>query len=89
MDARENKRISDSKKSFDELMKWPFENSEVNKVLLEFWLDTDLVMEFVLHTLEKAGFLEHWSSIYGSWMTDKGKHFFELLKKDRNWDIDE
>jgi hypothetical protein len=43
--------------------------------------DTDVVFEFVFHVLEHNDLLEHGSSVYGSWFTEKGEKFFELLSE--------
>jgi len=43
--------------------------------------DTDVVFEFVFHVLAYNDLLEHGSSVGGSWFTEKGEHFFDLLSE--------
>ena len=43
--------------------------------------DTDVVFEFVFHILEHNDLLEHGGSVYGSWFTEKGEKFFDLLSE--------
>lgn len=40
----------------------------------------EALIDFVLYILNDKGFLEHGSSIGGSWLTDKGKLFLYLLE---------
>lgn len=42
------------------------------------------LMLFMMYIMDNKGFTDHGSSVYGSWLTDKGKHFLELLKKEKN-----
>ena len=37
------------------------------------------LIQFVLYVLDNKGFLEHGSSIGGSWLTEKGKIYLDLL----------
>jgi hypothetical protein len=37
------------------------------------------LIQFVLYVLDNKGFLEHGSSISGSWLTEKGKIYLDLL----------
>lgn len=41
--------------------------------------DPDTIYEFVFNVLNEAGFLEHGGSVYGSWFTEKGEKFIDLL----------
>lgn len=43
----------------------------------------------LLYTLDAAGFLEHGSSIYGSWLTETGEEFLKALKykAKKAWDL--
>lgn len=36
---------------------------------------------FMTYTLDRLGLLEHGCSIYGAWLTDKGKKMIEALEK--------
>ena len=38
----------------------------------------DVVAEFIGHFLEDRALLEHGSSVYGSWLTERGKQFVEI-----------
>lgn len=38
------------------------------------------LMLFMQYILDNKGFTEHGTSVYGAWLTDKGKRFLELLK---------
>lgn len=40
--------------------------------------DKTEVLEFILHSFDRAGFLEHGGNVHGSWFTDKGNRFLEL-----------
>lgn len=42
---------------------------------------TEPEMEFMLKWVDSLGFSEHGTSVYGSWLTDKGIAFRELLRK--------
>ena len=42
---------------------------------------TELLL-FLLYILNDKGFLDHGSSVMGSWITEKGERFLELLQKD-------
>jgi len=35
--------------------------------------------EFILHVLDNYNFMEHGGSVYGSWLTDKGKNLLNDL----------
>lgn len=41
----------------------------------------DNITDFVLHWLDTVELTEHGSSVYGSWLTDKGKALRDYLKK--------
>lgn len=43
--------------------------------------DTDVIFEFVFHVFERIGLLQHGGSVYGSWLTEKGERFFDLLSE--------
>jgi len=38
----------------------------------------EIVAEFVAHFLDQRNFLDHGSSVYGSWLSDLGKQFIEI-----------
>ena len=42
---------------------------------------TETEMEFMLKWVDSLGMSEHGTSVYGSWLTDKGVAFRELLRK--------
>lgn len=42
---------------------------------------TETEMEFMLKWVDSLGMSEHGTSVYGSWLTDKGIAFRELLRK--------
>lgn len=42
---------------------------------------TETEMEFMLKWVDSLGLSEHGTSVYGSWLTDKGLVFRELLRK--------
>lgn len=42
---------------------------------------TETEMEFMLKWVDSLGLSEHGTSVYGSWLTDKGIAFRELLRK--------
>lgn len=42
---------------------------------------TETEMEFMLKWVDSLGLSEHGTSVYGSWLTDKGVAFRELLRK--------
>jgi hypothetical protein len=42
---------------------------------------TETEMEFMLKWVDSLGMSEHGTSVYGSWLTDKGVVFRELLRK--------
>lgn len=42
---------------------------------------TETEMEFMLKWVDSLGLSEHGTSVYGSWLTDKGIVFRELLRK--------
>lgn len=42
---------------------------------------TETEMEFMLKWVDSLGMSEHGTSVYGSWLTDKGLVFRELLRK--------
>lgn len=48
-------------------------------------------ISFMIYTLNHLGFLEHGSSIYGSWLTEKGRQLLEALdifaQFDYDWEI--
>lgn len=48
--------------------------------------DTDVVFEFVFHILEHNDLLQHGGSVYGSWFTEKGEKFLELLAENLSED---
>lgn len=58
----------------------------VNKLLSEnsnhIWHD------FMLYFLDSKGITEHGTSIYGSWLTEEGKLYRELLKKRKEYGYD-
>lgn len=41
----------------------------------------DNITEFMLHWLDSVGLTDHGSSVYGSWLTDKGKALRNYLKE--------
>ena len=41
----------------------------------------DNITDFMLHWLDSVELTEHGSSVYGSWLTDKGKALRDYLKK--------
>lgn len=43
--------------------------------------DSDIIFEFIFHVLDNAELLEHGTSIYSAWLTDKGNDFFNILKR--------
>ena len=43
---------------------------------------------FVIYQLNKMEFLEHGSSIYGSWLTEKGKKLIEALNEMEKYDYE-
>lgn len=45
------------------------------------------VVEFMLHYLDKLGLSEHGSSVYGSWLTDAGIMWREVLRRTEGVDI--
>ena len=44
----------------------------------------EYAFEFILHVLNNAEFLEHGTSVGGSWLTDKGKSFIKLYEQVQN-----
>ena len=38
----------------------------------------DIVAEFIGHFLEDKGMTEHGSSVYGSWLSERGKQFIDI-----------
>lgn len=58
-----------------------YEVMDENRTRIIKETDTDIVFEFVFHILEHNGLLEHDGSIYGSWFTEKGEKFFNLLSE--------
>lgn len=38
----------------------------------------DVAAEFIAHYLTSEALLEHGGSVYGSWLTDRGKQFIEI-----------
>lgn len=55
---------------------WPKPGVEgIKKVLLEH---PDIAAEFIAHYLSSEDFTEHGGSVYGSWITDRGKQFIEI-----------
>lgn len=56
------------------------EMAEKRKSIIED-VDSDVIFEIIFHMFEDAKILEHGSSVYGSWFTDKGKLFLKLLSE--------
>ena len=40
---------------------------------------------FLLYWLDSQGLTEHGGSVYGAWLSDKGKAVLEMLRKRENW----
>lgn len=59
-----------------------FEEMQSNRMSIIRETDSDVIFEFVFHYLNDKGIMEHGNSVYGSWLTPKGKRFFELLSED-------
>lgn len=51
---------------------------DYKKVMEIITADPETVAEFVLHFLDSRELTEHGSSVYGSWLTDRGKQFLEI-----------
>lgn len=49
-------------------------------------LDATNYYYFMIYQLNHMGFLDHGSSIYGSWVTDKGKDLIKALEEMRKFD---
>lgn len=47
----------------------------IKEVILK---NPDIAAEFVAHYLSGEGLMEHGGSVYGSWLTDRGKQFIEI-----------
>ena len=47
--------------------------------------DLESAYEFIMHVLENKGMTEHGGSVYGSWITDKGKHMVECGHDHGEW----
>lgn len=43
--------------------------------------DNDNITDFILHWMDFCELTDHGSSVYGSWLTDKGKALRDYLKK--------
>jgi len=54
---------------------YPIAESKFKEIL---GTDKTEVLEFILHSFDRAGFLEHRGNVHGSWFTDKGNRFLEL-----------
>jgi hypothetical protein len=54
------------------------EKTKLRNEILEK-VDKDLIFEFIFHRLEYADLVQHGGSVYGSWLTDKGKAFITAV----------
>ena len=59
--------------------------SEKRKEIIKS-VDTDIIFEIIFHVFENAELLEHGSSVYGSWFTEKGSNFLKLLAEFKDED---
>lgn len=69
--------IKNHKDYKDEKISYESMSENRSKIISE--TNPDIIFEFVFHVLEHSGLVEHGSSVYGSWFTDKGERFFNLL----------
>jgi hypothetical protein len=69
-----HKLLVDCAKQFDG--DWPKPGVEgIEKIVRE---RPDIVAEFIGHYLNADGLAEHGSSVYGSWLTERGEQFIEV-----------
>jgi len=58
---------------------------EVAKLLESFKTDVNLLKDplslCLAYELDRAGFTEHGSSVYGSWLTDDGRYFLWAIRE--------
>jgi len=40
--------------------------------------NNEIIAEFIMHYLDSCDLIEHGSSVYGSWLTDRGKQALEI-----------
>jgi len=59
-----------------------FKEREKRKKEIIKEVDPDIVFEIIFHIFENADLMEHGGSVYNAWFNEKGKDFFELLKKE-------
>lgn len=64
---------SDDFNSFDEYCQ--YKQNEINKITQNYGL-----YQFVLYILDDKGILNHGTSIGGSWLTNIGKIYYDILK---------
>ena len=63
----------------------------VLKEILESRVRTDDEVgyyDYIIYQLNEQGFLEHGSSIYGSWVTERGKKLIEALDEMAKYDYE-
>lgn len=58
-----------------------YESMVENRKTIITETDSDTIFEFVFHIFEHNDLIEHGGSVYGSWFTDKGERFVELLSE--------
>jgi len=51
---------------------------DIKKIEIIIKEKPNIVAEFVLHFLDSVQLTEHGSSVYGSWLTERGKQFLEI-----------
>lgn len=69
-----HKLIVDCAKQFDG--DWPKPGVDaIEQIVRE---RPDVVAEFIAHYLDADRITEHGSSVYGSWLTDRGKQYIEI-----------
>jgi len=44
-------------------------------------IDPDIIFEIIFHFLDKVELVEHGGSVYGSWYTEEGLEFLNLLSE--------
>jgi len=72
--------ILDAQASYRDTPQGGFEAKESRQHSAIKNTDADVIFEFVMHVFEHAGFVEHGSSVYGSWLTEKGRKLISELK---------
>lgn len=71
--------LKNHKEEKDDLISYEEMTANRKRIISE--VDTDIIFEFIFHVFESKEFLEHGGSVYGSWFTDEGIEFLELLSE--------